>query len=203
VSLPGSNELPLCVGTVWLSERLGCAQEPTSDCCQETDIRGLGDRPPGNRTSVNTRPGWGHGDMGCNHIISITVAPDDYCDCAKPISHFRNVSRCKGTANQHKLAPHRSLAEQFMRATSLTQWNPLGDHWLDLLVAKQIKQRAQIFTKPCRFPPFQILYAVREDASSAGRKESAERVPRGPQYAAETVTQTACQLASCRNEVKP
>lgn len=82
-------------GTVWLSERLGCAQEPTSDCCQETDIRGLGDRPPGKRTSVNTRPGWGHGDMGCNHIISITVAPDDYCDCAKPISHFRNVSRCK------------------------------------------------------------------------------------------------------------
>src|SRR5262249_10196731 len=102
-------------------------------------------------------------------------------------SQFRSFSRRRSIANQHKLALHRSLSEQFVRTTGLGQWNQLGNHWLDFPVTKQIEQRTQIFTKPCRFPSFQVLYAVGEDASSARGKESAERVPRRSHDAAKAV----------------
>jgi hypothetical protein len=77
---------------------------------------------------------------------------------------------------------------------SFTQWNPPPDHRLNLFVTKQIEQHAQIYTKPCWFPPFQILNAVGENSPSARREESAQGVPRRPQYAAKSVAQTTCQL---------
>src|SRR5262245_34305200 len=111
-----------------------------------------------------------------------------------PPQYVRLVLRPRSITNQYELTPHRSLTEPFLCMTSRAQWNPLCNYRLDLLVAKEIKQRAQILAKPRGFPSLQILYAVGDNAPSTGRKVRAERVPRRSKYAAKAVAQTTCQL---------
>ena len=77
---------------------------------------------------------------------------------------FRTSVRCRPV----RAYPSRILGRAVPRATSLTQWYSLGDHRLDLPVPQQLEERAQVFAKPCRFPPLQVLDAVGENAPSAG-----------------------------------